>query len=107
MKKNLFFLPKLLITATVIFFISFKAYSDDIDTLLEQIKNLQNVFCNFDFHFFCELFCKFCFCKKGNFTIGTPKGNVASPRSQLLQKHGLIRSATSSATYFYKRYFYE
>ena len=41
MKKNLFFLPKLLITATVIFFISFKAYSDDIDTLLEQIKNLQ------------------------------------------------------------------
>ena len=41
MKKNLFFLPRLLITATVIFFISFKAYSDDIDTLLEQIKNLQ------------------------------------------------------------------
>jgi tol-pal system protein YbgF len=41
MKKNLFFLSKLLITATVIFFISFKVYSDDIDTLLEQIKNLQ------------------------------------------------------------------
>jgi tol-pal system protein YbgF len=41
MKKNLFFLPKLVLIITLIFFISSKAYSDDIDTLLEQIKNLQ------------------------------------------------------------------
>ena len=41
MKKKLFFLPKVVLITALIFFISSKVYSDEIDTLLGQIKNLQ------------------------------------------------------------------